>query len=396
MHRRSTILITFSFIFITLSLTDASHSQSLDSELPPLPAIEDFGAEEDEILLPPEDRAYAEAAARLAARFMAGSLTDSGLFRYEFDFVAGTWSENDNIVRQAGAISALGAYLAVLGRDPIVEQSMQRVLRTLADYSIYFRGGRLVSKDGTLAGALTGATALALHGEILYAAATGDNQFAGDRTGWLTALLDHWDPALGMRLTPIHSDRSPYFDGETWLALATYTELYPDDGRVAETIVGMDTALMSHYGEQPISTFFHWGALASRVRHRSTGEPRFIDFAAAQAAIYLTEMRPYIDPQRNTCSSVEGLAPIWHLLMGVPELAPFRADMRNRVLNEQHKNAQLQIRPGQTEHQSAPGVTLFSEEMPHFVGAYLNARHRLQSRIDTTQHCLNAWLQMLH
>jgi hypothetical protein len=70
--------------------------------------------------------------------------------------------------------------------------------------------------------------------------------------------------------------------------------------------------------------------------------------------------------------------------------------MRNRVLNEQHKNAQLQIRPGQTEYQTAPGVTLSSEEMPHFAGAYLNARHRLQSRIDTTQHCLNAWLQMLH
>ncbi|MEX2298221.1 MAG: hypothetical protein WD715_12450 [Dongiaceae bacterium] len=364
--------------------------------MPALPAIEDFGAEEDEILLQPADRIYAEAAARLAARFMAGSVTDDGLFRYEFDFVAGTWSQKDNIVRQAGATSALGAYLATLGRDSVVETALQRVLRTLSDYSIHFRGGQLVSTDGTLAGAQTGATALALHGEVLYAAATGDQQFAEARAAWIEGILGHWDPALGMRRTPIRSERSPYFDGETWLALATYIELFPGDARVADEIGRMDTALMSHYREQPNSSFFHWGALASRVRHRSTGDPKFIAFAAAQAAVFLTEMRPYINPQTTTCSSVEGLASIWHLLAGEPSLVTFRANMRNRVLNEQHKNALLQIRPGQTELQTAPGVMLSSEAMPDFTGAYFNARHRPQSRIDTTQHCLNAWLQMLN
>ncbi|MEX0807289.1 MAG: hypothetical protein WD044_01040 [Dongiaceae bacterium] len=234
-----------------------------------------------------------------------------------------------------------------------------------------------------------------MHGEILYAAVTGDEQFAEARAAWLAGLLEHWDPALGMRRTPIHPERSPYFDGETWLALATYADLFPDSAIVGE-VGRMDEAMMSQYSDHPESSFFHWGALASRVRHRTTGDPAFVAFAAAQAAIYLTDMRPVINPRQTSCSSVEGLASIWHLLESDPALAAFRADLRNRVLNEQHKNAQLQIRPGQTELETAPGVILSSAEMQQFAGAHFNARHRPQARIDTTQHCLNAWLQMLN
>lgn len=395
MHRRSALLLTLAVVVGILAGSNSVRSQGTDIVMPALPALEDFGAEEDDILLPPEDRAYAEAAARLAARFMAGSVGEDGLFRYEFDFLAGAWSENDNIVRQAGAVSALGTYLATLGRDSEVERAMQHVLRTLIDHSIAHGNGRLVSGDQTTAGAETGATALALHGEILYAAATGDMQFAEARAAWLSAILEHWDPVLGMRRTPVRHERSPYYDGETWLALATFADLFPNVDTVTSQMAGIDSALMEHYREHPNLSFFHWGALASRVRHLTTGDSKFIEFAAAQTNVFLTEMRPYIDPLRNTCYSVEGLASTWQLLADNSALAAFRADLRNRVLNEQHKNAALQIRPGQTEFHPAVGVILSSEDMPDFAGAYLNARHRPQTRIDTTQHCLNAWLQML-
>jgi hypothetical protein len=135
--------------------------------------------------------------------------------------------------------------------------------------------------------------------------------------------------------------------------------------------------------------------MAARQRYKSTGNPGFVAFAAQQAKTYRAEFRPYIDPFNNTCFSVEGLAAAWWLMENAPELADYRAEVRNRVLNEQYKNALMQIRPGQTGFSPVEGVTVMSERMAEFAGAYLNGRHRLLTRIDSTQHCLSAWLQML-
>jgi len=366
-----------------------------DEPMPVLPALADFGGEDDAILLRDPDRAYAEAAARLAAHYIAGALQADGSFAYEFDFLRSSWSEQDNIVRQAGAISVLGTYLDRLGRDPEVEQALVAAMDRMQGLSIPFGDGSLISDNGALDGAETGATALALNGELLFAAVTGDQQFAGIRSAWLEGLRAVWDPERGMRRSPVSPVRSPYFDGETWLAAATFASLHPDDETAEMFARSLDTALMAHYGKDPNPSFFHWGALASRVRFDATGDPAFVEFSAGQAIVFRRDMRPYINHLNNTCYSIEGLAATWWVLESGPAFAEFRAETRNRILNEQHKNAEMQIRPGQTTFEPVPGTSFSSDRMPEFAGAYLNGRHRLKTRIDTTQHCLNAWLQML-
>lgn len=378
-----------------VAISFALPAGATESDLPTLPPIEKFGPEEDEILLTPENIAYAEAAARLAAHFMASTVTEDGRFLYEFDFITDRWTEGDNIVRQAGAISALAAYLHTIGRDPVVEAAVVRALTRMRDLSIPYENGQLVSGSDSLRDAMTGATALALHGELLYAAATGDTSFADNRRDWLAGIAAHWDPARGMRRDPLSTERSPYFDGEAWLAIATYNRLFPDDIAARTLVDSMDAALMAHYGVKPNVSFFHWGQLAARERFESTGDPVFVAFAGKQTHDFKTRLRSTIDPRSNSCYSIEGLAAAWHTLENAAEWADFRADLRNRVLNEQHKNAQLQIRPGQTGFETAPGVALHSDRLAEFAGAYMNGRYRLQTRVDFTQHCLNAWLQML-
>ena len=48
--------------------------------------------------------------ADLAAAYMRDAQLENGLFRYEYDFLAGRWSRQDQIVRQAGAAFALAFY----------------------------------------------------------------------------------------------------------------------------------------------------------------------------------------------------------------------------------------------------------------------------------------------
>ncbi|MCB1905712.1 MAG: hypothetical protein KDI18_16775, partial [Gammaproteobacteria bacterium] len=59
----------------------------------------------------------------LAAEHIIRMQLDSGLFRYEHDFVSGADSQQNNIVRQAGAAFALGEYL-LYSKDPVAREAI--------------------------------------------------------------------------------------------------------------------------------------------------------------------------------------------------------------------------------------------------------------------------------
>ena len=325
-----------------------------------------------------------------AIDFLLEAQLEDGLFRYRHDFIDGRDSRRNNIVRQAGAAYALGEYLDG-GSDPRVEAALRRALAALDRRSIPWRDGRLVSLDGTTAGAKTGATALALLA-LLQGGLTGP-EMQRRLDAWLRGLLALQRADGGFRSRPGVERASPYSDGEAWLALASYHRRHPLDDRVALALQQADRGLMERYRRNPGIGFFHWGVMAAAVRYHTTGEARFRRFAADQMRFFLDSLRPRVNPRSNSCYSVEGL------VAGAGVLAAGGDDelldrVRERVAAEMEKNLALQLRPGQDRIVFGQGRYLVAPELPRYRGGFLDGAHRPQLRIDSTQHCLSALLKL--
>jgi hypothetical protein len=329
--------------------------------------------------------AAADAADRAAA-YIRGVQLESGFFRYEYDFLTGKWSKNDNIVRQAGAAFGLAIYHRQRPHEP-TRQAVERALIALAGASISYGGGLLVSEDGSLRKAKTGATALALAAAVL--------------AGIEGAPIDQWrDGLLALQRKDGRFQRSPvdqrpigYYDGEAWLALAL---LAARDGEAAfaEALALADKGMTEGYGLPADVTFYHWGQLAAAARYGRTADPRYIDFAATQTESFLDETRPKVSDNSNSCYSLEGMAAAFALVGADPRLQALRERIGQRIRQEVAHNLSIQVQPGQGGLAVRAGTVLNTAELPEFAGAFLNGRLRLQTRIDATQHCLAALLQI--
>ncbi len=375
------------------------------------------------IAVPAEDDA--ERIRRAVAHTLAMQLP-SGLFRYDFDFLDAAPTGQDNIVRQAGTLFALGAYLVDTG-DRAVAAPIQRGLEALAQRSLPIgtgtaqsllervgvfgieswrleralagRGwlyapegdGRVVSGNQSYPGALSGATALALIAELEYRA-TGDERFAEMRAGWLRGLLSLRVPGGGIRDHPDTLHPGAYVNGETWLALALYHDAFPDDADAARALSELEDYLMDHYRRAPDRSFYHWGALASAAR-LSSGEPaRLAEFAADQAEFILREAPPDETRRDTSCSLIEGLGSAIAVIRSRPGREDLLARLSGRVTRELAHNRTLQIRADQRRLPLGGGGELRAPSLADFPGAFLAGSYTPYTRIDLTQHCISAFL----
>lgn len=323
--------------------------------------------------------------ADLAAAYLRDAQLESGLFRYEYDFLTGRWSRQDNIVRQAGAAFGLAIYHRQRPHEP-TRQAVARALSALAQRSIPYGGGLLISDDGSLAQAKTGATALAL------AAAALAGVDSAPVEAWRDGLLALQRQDGRFRRSPVDGRPIGYYDGETWLALALLAARGDED--IAAALALADKGMTEGYAGAADVTFYHWGQLAAAARFGSTGDPRFIDFAAAQTESFLDDTRPKVSTSHNSCYSLEGLAAAYLVIAADPRLLPLSQRVAERIRRELAHNLSIQVQPGQQVIALREGAEVRLGELPQFAGAFLNGRTRLQTRIDSTQHCLAALLQV--
>ena len=330
--------------------------------------------------------------AGLAAEYVASAQLPDGTFAYEYDFLQGCFVDKNNIVRQAGAGFVLAEYLH---RSCKMEfrSNVERAVAAFATKSISHEDGLVVADGYEPAEAPTGATALALLAELHYFAATGDSRFAETRRGWLRALTALQRATGGFAASPGSETESPYFNGESWLALAEFARLFPVDEPARSVLAKADDYLTRRYAETPDVSFFHWGLMAAAVRYETSAEARFLEFIRGQAEVYLSKLRPKARRHTNSGSAVEGLAAAAAALSrgGRGSGRLYRRIMR-RVIRELEKAFEMQIMRGQDQ------IMISDRQIPlpaeiRFAGAFLNGRRRPQTRIDFTQHCLSAMLK---
>jgi len=367
---------------------------------------------------------------RLAVRHLVGLQLPSGLFRYDFDFLRDAPTGEDHIVRQAGVAYALGEYL-VATQDAHAAAAIQAVLTKFGDMSLpisrswiqsavertgllslpfaryklratldwldlLYRpngDGKVVSYNGTYQGAEAGATALALLAELQYARASGDTRFADLRRSWLNGLLSLRIAGHGFRYQPRVIDEDPYYNGEIWLTLAYYADMFPDDADAVAVLEEADDYLMDKYFEDPSAAFFHWGLMAAAHRYANTADPRFAVFVEHQVRHYLDKIWPRIESDLNSCAALEGLIPAASLLQRIGNRSDLVDRIRTLVGSELTKIRRLQIGVGQRRIETEGGAYVWSSRLPDYEGAFLGGLYRPETRIDFTQHCVSALLK---
>lgn len=184
--------------------------------------------------------------AALAAQYLSLAQLPEGRFGYEYDFLLARFLDRDNLVRQAGTGSVLAEYLSASG-DRLFAKPAERAVRFYQAKSVPYRSGSLLSANASLSGAATGATALALVAELHYSERTGDEQFGGMRGAWLAALLELQQPSGGFAQSPQSDSESPYYNGETWLALAHFQRRFGDPAPVAAALALADAYFTGNY-----------------------------------------------------------------------------------------------------------------------------------------------------
>ena len=375
-----------------------------------------------------------------AAHQLIGAQLPSGQFAFEHDFLLGWKRPAKNvdidkiiyITREAAAAYGLSQYFlydndvrvehalaAVLSNFgklsvPIDKATGQKALEstgilalpfgryklhgTLQQLGLLYRprgGGRLVSFDRTYETAWGGATALSLLTELQFYRASRDSRFASLRQAWLEGLLVLYDGVGGFRILPESIDENDLSNGEVWLALAYYARLFPDDRATAAIVARVDDHLIRTYAATPNAYFYSWGMKAAAQRYAVTSDPKFIRFIAQQPRAHLDSMSASSDPTENSCADVEGLATAVRVLSATahPDQDLIRR-LRQRIGSEMAKNVSLQIQPGQTRIELGNGTYLSSPSVSDYAGAFLAGKHQPYVRIDYTEHCICALLEL--
>ena len=340
------------------------------------------------------DQARLRSAIDLSAEFLVRSQKATGLFEYDVVLRTGRPSGQNNIVRQVGTGFSLAEYLGST-QTPEAQATVRKLLSSLRRLSsAYRRRDRwLVTANGRLRTARTGATALALLTEILYYRATGDGQFEASRHAWLKGLLALRKRNSGFRKTPYQWQESPYFNGEAWLALAHYADTFEDED-VGKALSSLDTYLMATYGQKPDVGFYHWGVMAAAIRHRTTADERFVRFIAQQTEAYLRVLRPEVKPAANTCYALEGLAAASGLLSEHAPDSAILPSLMERIDADSAKNLALQYVGGTGDGVARPGAQTRKLHPVRHKGLFLAGTKQGIARIDHTQHCLSAFVRL--
>jgi len=375
-----------------------------------------------------------------AAQQLLRAQTPSGQFDFEYDFLLGgnrpkTRIGNGKvevITREAGAAYGLSSYF-LRNRDEKIRRALTAILLNLEKLSLpiakapgqetleatglirlpfgryklhatlhalglLYRStgdGRLVSYDTSYDTAWGGATALALLTELQFHQASHDRRFENLRRAWLHGLLVLYDDGAGFRRLPDSLDENALSNGEIWLALATYARLFPGDREVAGVVARVDGYMLSTYGAKFNHDIYSWAMKAAAQRLLATGDAKFARFIQAQTKLRLSEARPASEAADNSCAKVEGLAAALRVLTtsAVKDETLVRR-LRQVIAAEMVKNNALQIQASQDRIDLGHGTTLSSPAIAEHAGAFLAGAHQPYLRIDFTDHCICALLEL--
>lgn len=344
----------------------------------------------------------------------ASSLVDlqqpDGFFKYEYDFITGTFTPWDNVIHQARTGFALMSYYSFLVNAGILPQNANIVLHSVRNaltgyqsasirhnsmpgmlISFYYNksgAGKNGAQDKTQRlEAEIAATAFALSAETLYRSATNSDEFSVVRSEWRNALLYHAKQALQMPLT-----KRPFM-APVWLALGLYHRADPNDTEIETVLMQTDDYFMK--APRPITKAesYVWDMLSLRTHTPADFMP--VTYTVRQTMQILNDLYAQHDPNANGCLLSLGLAEASLILNNIesPDIKRIRQTALGRGQLEYYNSLKFTILPNQTWISLGPGRTLHSQDFKRFAGASVFGTHSPRTNIGLTSLCLLAGMR---
>ena len=302
-----------------------------------------------------------------------------GTITYTVNFKNGKVTVPGNTVREMGS-----GYGMAFAYHTLHDKSLQPLLENFLKYadSISQQEGNkafVVDPKGKIK---AGSTALGLLALLYYEKESGDTQFATLREQWKNGLLSLFERGEGISASPTDPTKSPYYEGETWLAFAVYNEFYPEDKEIDQAVSELNEIMYKRYVSEFKYNFFHWGTQAAAKQYALKKTPLMRDYLVKQISIYLNDVE--IGAGSSACSYMEALGEAAPLFKG----EPLFQSIIDRIENQLEVPRLLQKKPiDRYEEGKVP------ENLKPYVGIFLNNYNKLETRNDITQHCLIAMLK---
>ena len=234
----------------------------------------------------------------------------------------------------------------------------------------------------------SGAASVMLMTEMFYEKASGDQEYAHLKKPIIRCLKENFfDEEYGFKRIRSVNRPHPFYDGETWLALALYTDFFPQDRKTGDWVKVVDDVLIRSYRKKDyeIRRFFHWGAQAAAQRYKTTKDPKFLDFLKYMFAQIQRDMPvEKVEVNMNACSQSEGLADLIEV-MDDAEVRQAALERYDRLMQGVHR---LQI-----ESMTLSDGSVMHPEMEKYIGLFYGHRDDYNIMPDTAQHCATALLK---
>ncbi len=339
------------------------------------------------------------------AQWLKASQEMNGHFKYEYHPYDNVYSDDDNIVRQAGTLFAIGEILRRDRRDPLdINETAVGAIGYFEDVSPTgeFKGEtfRCVAYHSKSSRCPLGATSLALLGilNVVESDSKTDDSYRSLINDYRTFILVMQKENGGFRNT-FRTDRtaqseteSPFSNGEALLALARLYQYNPDP-EVKDAI----TSALYYLTTVPYDTALYLWIMAALKEIDSDIAQSAVAYARDFTLWRIEHGKYQRSSSQNFCAFTEGVVSALSVLKDtIPE------ETYSKIKKEGDRgirmNHSLQITKKDTHRAfiTEGTLTISALHEPSLgIGGFLTSEETPTQRIDYTQHCISASLQML-
>lgn len=340
----------------------------------------------------------------LGTEFLLNNQLEEGNFNYEYNYLSGKLTDDDNQVRQAGALWGI----SLIHRYDPTQETLDAILKGLEFFDGISKttsnGGKYVvypdgnsGKSGTIA-----LITLSLI-ELLNSDFDLPNRehYLEELNSYLTFLmtLRREDGLFHSKFSyedgTASGDPSPYVDGEGLLAMVKaakfsgYNNLKPLIFESAEEMqkVNVDEALKENPDSDTTKGYFQWGIMSYfEIATTEWENISKFDEQSIELAYWMIDVHKTLDRSRNTAYAYEGIISAYELA----KLSKDRKASRyfKSVIDEGlYKLTSWQV-GSMIENEYIQNVADSSDQLS--LGGVMNLKNEPLLRIDVTQHQMHS------
>ncbi len=337
--------------------------------------------------------------------YLMASQKKEGNFIYELNLKNGEITQEDNQVRQSGALWGLALAYTYKPTES-VEEAAKRGLNFFFRHAVFHDSVVAIHYPGEVM-ASTGTTALLALTilDMMQACPTWrEDSMHKNRLTYLINTLQYLKHPEGgfysyysvQNMMPLGSP-NPYADGETLLALCKYYRLFPDQVFLSH-LENSARLLYEHYVEIArkkqddnalTKGFYQWGTMAFYELFEITGDTSYTE-KILDLAHWMIDVHKTLRRTKNTAYAYEGLATAYRcaLLTG-------RLEDAEKIKKVIHRGFFRLI----TWQYAGPRENLYllftTNKIEQAQGGVMNSCCNPLLRIDVTQHQLHAGIRIL-